>query len=301
MKIRKLDMRGLAHYVAPLLVVIVFAIGGAAYLVASHADTPCPTNATACSQPPSVTIQTPAAQSTVSGVVPITVRIADPTALSGTPVSVQFQVDNTKLGNPQIVTPPVNGAIYSYSWPSTTVTNGAHQIGVSVQPYNQTSKPGILALGGVGTYYPITVNNPPSSTASAGSYTLIGKSSPAGSNTTVSAYACVTKITNTEWATTALYELAGSYKQPAGFNWTATLTNTGTTPLPSNLSVSQNFVDDATKPAAVLTILSNPNGLNPLTFSYKSTLNGNTTSSGTIAQGIHPVDLKSCAGTLPTN
>jgi hypothetical protein len=309
MKIKKLNMRGIAHYIAPLLFVVIFAIGGTAYLVASHADTPCPPNAVACSDPPSVTILTPAVQSTVSGVVSVTVRIADPAPLEGAPVSMQFQVDSTKLGTPQIVTPPVNGAIYSYSWTSSTVANGSHLIGVSVQPVNQTTKPGILALGGVSTFYPVTVNNinsvpaPPIPTpvppVSNGSYTLIGKASPTGASETISAYACVTKLTNTEWATTALYELSNSYKQPAGFNWTATVTNTGTTPLPGNQSVSQNFVNDATKPAAILTILSNPQGQNPLTFSYKTTFSGNTTTSGTIAQGVHPVDLVTCAGTLP--
>ncbi len=301
MKIKKLDMRGIAHYVAPLLFVLIFAIGGTAYIVASHADTPCPTNASACSQPPSVTILTPTIKSTVSGTVQIAVRIADPAALAGTPISLQFQVDSTKLGSSQVVTPPVNGAIYTYSWNSSTITNGAHEVGVGVSPVSQTSKPGILVLGGVGTYIPITVSNSSSTSPSTSSYTLVGTASAASTGETVKAYACVSKLTNTEWATTALYELSSSYKQPAGFNWMATLTNTGTTPLPSNQSVSQSFVDDATKPAAVITLLSNPNGENPLTFSYKTTLSGNTTTSGTIAQGIHPVDLVSCAGTLPSN
>lgn len=41
MKIAKLNTRGFAHTLVPVFVVVIIAIGGAAYLVASHADS-CP-------------------------------------------------------------------------------------------------------------------------------------------------------------------------------------------------------------------------------------------------------------------
>jgi cell wall-associated NlpC family hydrolase len=41
MKLKKLNMRGFSHDIVLLAIVIIFAIGGVGYLVASHADTPC--------------------------------------------------------------------------------------------------------------------------------------------------------------------------------------------------------------------------------------------------------------------
>ena len=38
MKIKKLNARGFSHDIVLVLFVVVFAIGGVAYLVASHAD-----------------------------------------------------------------------------------------------------------------------------------------------------------------------------------------------------------------------------------------------------------------------
>jgi hypothetical protein len=140
------------------------------------------------------------------------------------------------------------------------------------------------------------IPSPPVSTpppAPGSSYTYIGKATPANSNEIIDAYACVNKLTNSKWSTTAIYEMSSSYKQPSGFNWTATLANYSTTPVVNNISLSQNF-NDATIPTATIDILTDPQGSNPLTFSYKSTLNGSTTTSGTIASGIHPVNLVSC-------
>lgn len=153
---------------------------------------------------------------------------------------------------------------------------------------------------------PTPTPNPTTSTNTS-AYTFIGKSTAPGTNETVSAYACVTKLSSTDWMTTGLFELSSHFAQPAGanFNWTATIINGSTTPIPNNLSVSQTFINDAAlpAPAAVLNMFSNPQGENPLSFSYSAAgtpIKTSPSTEGNIAQGIHPVSLKSCAGTPPT-
>lgn len=125
---------------------------------------------------------------------------------------------------------------------------------------------------------------------------LVGQVTPSQSNETITAYACVTKLTNTEWVTNGLFELSSSFKQPVGFNWTASIINGGTTTLPNNQAIYQNFIDDATTPAADITMFTNPYGQNPLSFSYEAgyAVKGGTTLMGNIAQGIHPVNLVNC-------
>jgi hypothetical protein len=201
MKLKKLNVRGFSHEIGLILFVIIFAIAGVGYVVASHAD---------------------------------------PIACPGT---------------------------------ATTSTNSA-------------------------ACKPLPRPKPSSS-----GYTYIGQATPSNSDETVSAYACVTKLSNTEWVTTGLFELSSSYKQPTGFNWTASITNRGTTPVPNNQTANQNFVDDATLPAAVVTIFTNPNGENPLTFSYSSgtSIKGSTNTTGSLASNIHPDSLKICSAPPPSS
>lgn len=146
----------------------------------------------------------------------------------------------------------------------------------------------IFAIGGVAylvaSHADATCSSGLSPTVIAGQCeSYIGQASPAGQ--TVTAYACVTKLSNTNWRTTALYTLS----KPSTAASAATITNTGTSPIAGNQSVSQPF-SDTPSPTATLNIFTNPQGQNPLTFSYSS-----GTVASVIAQNIHPVNLVTCS------
>ena len=72
MKLKKLDVRGFSHDIILLLFVVIFAIGGVAYLVASHADT-CPT-------PTSGVVSTTTSGSTTCP--PVSAPVSAPTTLA---------------------------------------------------------------------------------------------------------------------------------------------------------------------------------------------------------------------------
>jgi hypothetical protein len=75
---------------------------------------------TVSSQPPSVTITTPAAGSTLSGVVPVQVNASDPTGVT----RVEFYVDNV------LRAVDVTGAPYTWIFDTTSVANGSHTLTV---------------------------------------------------------------------------------------------------------------------------------------------------------------------------
>jgi Bacterial Ig domain/Lysyl oxidase len=91
--------------------------------------------------PPTVSVTTPEAGSTVSSIVTLAATAADNTSVK----SVQFYVDGTALGTP-VTTPP-----YMTTWDTTTATNGAHNLSASA----------VDSAGLVGTSAPVsvTVNN----------------------------------------------------------------------------------------------------------------------------------------------
>jgi hypothetical protein len=132
---------------------------------------------------------------------------------------------------------------------------------------------------------------------------LVGRVSVPSKQETVTAYACVTKISSSYWRTTALFRLSNTYTM-ANPNWTAAVLNTGTTPLANNKLVETLFNDTAPQPSAVLTIFSNPQGENPLSFKYIQQGNATNTAAtktaapapiqGYIAQNIHPASLDVC-------
>jgi hypothetical protein len=70
------------------------------------------------STPPSVTLTSPAPDTTVSGVVNVTADASDNTAVAG----VQFQIDNVNLGAEDTSEP------YTISWDTTLNTNGEHSL-----------------------------------------------------------------------------------------------------------------------------------------------------------------------------
>jgi len=67
-------------------------------------------------QPPSVTITAPVSGASVAGTVSVTATASDNVAVA----SVQFQLDGNNLGA------AITSAPYTYSWNTTTVTNGSH-------------------------------------------------------------------------------------------------------------------------------------------------------------------------------
>jgi chitodextrinase len=66
MKLKKLDMRGFSHDIALVLFVVIFAIAGVGYLVASHADSCSPVSG-AVSDPASGAVSSPASSTTCQG------------------------------------------------------------------------------------------------------------------------------------------------------------------------------------------------------------------------------------------
>jgi peptidoglycan/xylan/chitin deacetylase (PgdA/CDA1 family) len=75
---------------------------------------------------PTVSITTPAANASVTGTTAITASPADNSGIK----SVQFELDNQLLGS------PVTAAPYTYSWNSTTATNGTHSLTAIVTNVN---------------------------------------------------------------------------------------------------------------------------------------------------------------------
>lgn len=87
--------------------------------------------------PPTASITTPANGATVSGVVTVSADASDNVGVT----SVQFQLDNTPLGN------PITAAPYSFSWNTSTVANGTHSLVAVARD----------AAGNIGTSQPVTV------------------------------------------------------------------------------------------------------------------------------------------------
>jgi hypothetical protein len=92
------------------------------------------------SNPPTVSVTSPANSATVSGTVTITASASDGAGLSG----VQFTLDGNNLGSLQ------TGSTFSQSWNTTTVANGAHTIGAIA-----TNTAGLTAVSNVS----VTVSN----------------------------------------------------------------------------------------------------------------------------------------------
>lgn len=130
-----------------------------------------------------------------------------------------------------------------------------------------------------------------------GNWTDLGTAAVAGSqdNQAVTAYACTKQVSNVLWKVKAKFTLADSYKTVNDFNWTATITNTGTDPIKDDQFVSANF-KDTLHPHVRLNIDTYPPVSSPLTFSYEAgSPSLGTTVSGNIAQNVLPQDLVECS------
>ena len=138
--------------------------------------------------PPSISITSPAAGSTVSGTVPITASATDPIGVT----SVQFGIDGTNVGIPVTTSP------YSYSWNTTSVANGTHTLTATA-----TDPAGNTAIATA----PIVVNN----TASTSPITIDADvSTHLGTN--------ATNITSPSFSTTQANELLVAYLASDGPN-----------------------------------------------------------------------------------
>jgi hypothetical protein len=121
--------------------------------------------------PPTVSITSPAAGSSLSGTATLSANATDNVAVA----KVQFQIDGTNYG------PPLTSAPYSESWDTTTVTSGSHTIGaIATDTSGNTASASItvtVSQGSDTTPPTVTVTAPANNSTWAGAISLAATAS----------------------------------------------------------------------------------------------------------------------------
>jgi hypothetical protein len=149
----------------------------------------------------------------------------------------------------------------------------------------------VFAIAGVGYLVASHADN----ITPTGSYAFLGQALLPQQNQTVKVYGCKYTVANNVWQVQGFFSLSNSFK--VANSWSASLTNTGSTPYPGYKSVTGYFVETAPNAAGIPSptvlliskVYSNTN--NYMRFGYY----GGPGVSGVLASNIRVGNLPTCS------